>query len=510
MEAKAPVKIITHDRLCVEKAVDPCGVVIFGASGDLTQRKLLPALFNLYRSKLLPKGFYVIGFARSSWEDARFREEALAALKKVQPKATEYQDFLSHLYYQAGDYHGQASLKALAERLRQLDEKHQSGGNVIFYLATPPSLYCDLVRGLRAAGLVRPPLDSKSWTRAIIEKPFGHNLESARALSKEVHQALDETQIYLIDHYLGKETVQNILFLRFANAIFEPLWNRRYIDHIQITVAEKLGVEHRAGYYEQAGVLRDVFQNHMFQLLSLVAMEPPVRFDASYYRDEKVKVLKSIRPLPPKRIQEFACRGQYGEGEIEGVKVPAYRAEEGILPTSRIETFAALKLYIDNWRWQGVPFYLRSGKRLKSHKTEIAVQFKSVPHSMFETLGIDQFPPNVLSLRIQPDEGISLNFEGKHPGPKFCMATIRLEFAYRDIFNEVAPESYERLLLDCMQGDQTLFVREDMVNLSWSLLGNLLDFWNKDSELEVYPAGSWGPLCSNRLIEKDNRSWRNG
>ena len=506
-EGAMPLKVVTHDQFCTEKIPDPCGIVIFGASGDLTHRKLLPGLYHLFKAKLLPKEFFILGFARSPWTDATFREEILAKLKaKGETDGPLLKEFLEHIYYQSGQYNDPAAFQALEAHLKELEGKYETKGKLLFHIATPPDVYEGVITGLGHAGLV----SLLKRSDVVIEKPFGYDLDSARQLNGKLREVLNENQIYRIDHYLGKETVQNILLFRFANSIFEPLWNRAHIDHVQITAAETLGVEHRAGYYEKSGNLRDMFQNHMFQLLALVAMEPPLLFDEHHYREEKVKVAKSIRPIPAGKINEFVVRGQYGRGKLDGREVPSYREEEGVDSRSQTETFVAMKLFLDNWRWEGVPFYLRSGKRLGCPATEIAIQFKHVPHSMFPFLRSDQFSPNVLSFRIQPDEGISLCFEAKHPGPKFCMATLGLEFNYKDVFREASMDAYERLLLDAMQGDQTLFVRQDMIDLSWEFVTAILKEWEKPlaGKLPGYEAGSWGPREAHQLIEKDGRKWR--
>lgn len=497
-----PLKIVNHDEFCIEAVPDPFTMVIFGASGDLTRRKLIPALQKLDEAKLLTRGFAVLGFSRTPMDDAVFRE-TLRAGGTALPG-----NFTDRFHYVPGDYNDPVAYRQIAARIRELDERFRLKGNVLFYLATPPDLTCRIIKQLAAAGLIHPP-KKNTWCHVIIEKPFGHDLDSARALNNEIHRYLEEPRIYRIDHYLGKETVQNIFMFRFANTVFEPLWNRQYIDNVQITVSESLGVGHRAGYYENAGVVRDMFQNHMLQLLSLVAMEPPVNFTAEEYRDEKAKVLRSLRPLPLNKLDEFAVRGQYGAGEINGGKVPAYRDEKNVAPGSATETFAAMKSFIDNSRWQDVPFYLRSGKRLARPVSEINIQFKQVPHSIFAKSGIPPLPANVLSLKIQPEEGIALSFEAKHPGPKICIATLDLTFNYGDTFNEEAPGAYERLLLDCMQGDSTLFLRQDMVDLSWSFLKPVLDVWKQKppAAFPNYPAGSWGPREAVALIERGGRKW---
>lgn len=500
-----------------ESKPDPCGVVIFGASGDLTHRKLLPALFNLFRRKLLPESFYILGCARTQMSDQTFRESAAEALSEQfnGVTAADRETFLRRCNYLAGDYQDPRLYTALVDRLHKLDTDHATNGNHLFYLSIPPTLYGAVVRRLGDAQLTPEAEDGSPWVRVIVEKPFGRDLESAMTLDHELHQVLSERQIYRIDHYLGKETVQNILMLRFANAIFEPLWNRRYIDHVQITAAEVLGVEHRAGYYEQAGALRDMFQNHMLQMLALVAMEPPASFEADRVRDEKVKLLRAIRPFPLEHLSQWIVRGQYEAGKIQGQEVPGYRQEKGVASDSSTETFVAAKILIDNWRWQGVPFYLRSGKRLAKRVSEIAITFKSVPHSMFAPfIPPEQLAPNVLILNVQPAEGICLTIEGKHPGGKLRIGSVTMAFHYRQVFGADPPEAYERLLLDCMTGDQTLFVRHDDMAMSWSLIAPILQAWEEaedhapNGKLYLYPAGSWGPTEAEELLIRDRRQWR--
>ena len=488
---------------------DPCAIAIFGASGDLAHRKLLPALFDLYCAKRLPKKFFVIGISRKNWDDDRFRKEILSVLKN-KPDKKQHTEFVRHLYYRIADPADPDSFRSLAEELRKLQTKYKTGKNVVFYFAIPPSAFGDTALHLHSRQLIQPANGEGPWTRVVFEKPFGHDLESSRTLNSDIHRYLAENQIYRIDHYLGKETVQNILMFRFANSIFEPVWNRQYIDHVQIMASETLGVEHRAAYYEHAGALRDMFQNHMFQLLTLCAMEPPVNFASDQYHDEKAKVLRALRPIPKGRINEVIVRGQYGSGRIDGKTVPAYRKEEGVHPASGTETFVAMKLFIDNWRWHGVPFYLRSGKRLNTQATEITIKFKKIPHSMFASLSPDAVESNILCFRIQPDEGISLRVGAKRPGPELTLASLNLDFDYKNTFHTHLMGPYERLLLDCMNGDQTLFVREDTVELSWQFITALLQEWRKSppAKFPNYKSGSWGPEAANRLIEQDGRKWR--
>lgn len=496
-----------------EPRANPFGLVIFGASGDLTKRKLIPALFRLMQSGLLPDHWYVTGAGRTRMDDEGFRKvvrDSIQGLDESGPVQAGLIDrFINRFHYLAGDSREPGYYARLTKRLNELDKDHQTGGNRLYYLATPPDNYSAIIKQLGEAGLNRP-VKTAHWNRIIIEKPFGTDLASAQALNRKVAQVFKEDQVYRIDHYLGKETVQNILFFRFANAIFEPIWDRRYIDHVQITVAEGIGIEHRAGYYEHAGALRDMFQNHLLQLLCLIAMEPPASFDPDTVRDERAKVLKSIRPIPAGKIEAFAVRGQYGPGIVNGQRVDGYRSERGVPPDSTTETFSALKLYIDNWRWQGVRFYLRSGKRLAKRKAEIAIEFKWVPHLLFKPLDPKAIQPNTLVFRIQPEEGIQLTFQSKHPGPKLCLDNVTMEFDYQDSFKGPSPDAYEHLLLDCLMGDQMLFARRDWVELSWAFITPILEAWKEapDSGGPNYGAGSTGPGEAERLIEQDNRHWR--
>ncbi|MFW6139251.1 MAG: glucose-6-phosphate dehydrogenase [Spirochaetota bacterium] len=498
---------------CIERIPRPAGFIIFGASGDLTGRKLMPSLFNLYQKKLLPQKFYIVGCARTTMSDQNFRTKMEGSIRAQFPEAdkTLVESFLGHCFYVYGTYDHLQLYTDLKSRLNHLDQNCLPERNHIFYLATPPHVYKKIVEHLGASGLARDRKQSLNEVRVVVEKPFGRDLDTAMELDGILNKALSERQIYRIDHYLGKDTVQNILLFRFANSIFEPIWNRRYIDNVQITVSESIGVEHRAGYFEKAGLLRDMFQNHMLQMLSLVGMEPPISFDADRVRDEKVKLLRSIRPFPVESLQDVIVRGQYGPGTIDGQSVPGYTQEKGVDPYSKTETFVAAKLSIDNWRWQGVPFYLRAGKRMARKASKIVITFKNVPHSMFYPISPADLSPNVLIFHVQPEEGISLVIQSKHPGPKLCMDSLEMVFKYRDVIGETMPEAYERLLLDCMLGDQTLFIRHDDMETSWTLFTPVLKLWEEDGKnsgpMYPYPAGTWGPRVCEELLKTDGRYW---
>lgn len=491
---------------------EPCGLIIFGASGDLTHRKLLPALFSLYQNKLMPAGFYIFGCGRTKLNDESFRQKVNHTLMEhgrgISKAALD--QFLPKCYYLVGDYPDPNFYVNLSDRIKQLDAQCNIAGNRIFYLAIPPTLYESVIQHLGSLGLTAEVENKKPWIRVVVEKPFGRDLGSAMALNRSLHHYLAEDQIYLIDHYLGKETVQNILMFRFANTIFEPIWNRRYIDHVQITLAETIGVEHRSGYFEQAGQLRDMFQNHMLEMLALIGMEPPASFEADRVRDEKVKVLRAVRPFPLEELDRHIMRGQYAGGWIENKKISAYREEEGIVHTSNIETYVAAKIGIDNWRWQGVPFYLRSGKRMAKRISEIVLMFKNVPHSMFGSPSMAELAPNMLILNVQPEEGIALTIQAKQPGPKLNISPLTMDFHYREVFGAEPPDAYERLLLDCMNGDQTLFIRNDIMEVAWTLLTPILEEWENSSSahpLYLYAPGKWGPVEANKLLERDMRQW---
>jgi len=489
----------------------PCAMVIFGAGGDLTKRKLIPALYNLAKGKLLPEQFAIIGVSIEPYSTEDFRKRTTEDIKQFATGMVDMNSwdwFNQRLYYLSGDFGDAELYKKIEDMLGKVDVDQSTGGNCLFYLATSPTFFPVVVEQLGKAGLTKQ--DDGKWRRVVIEKPFGHDLPSAISLNKCVAKFLDETQVYRIDHYLGKETVQNILAFRFANGIFEPVWNRRYVDHVQVTVAEELGVELRGGYYEGAGALRDMVPNHILQLITLTAMEPPISFDAHAVHDEQTKVLRAIQPIAPEKVLERAVRGQYGEGTINGKHVPAYRAEPQVAPNSVTPTFVALCLHIDNWRWADVPFYLRTGKRLPSRATKIVIRFRRPPFVPFRNTSVDKIAPNELVISIQPDEGISLSFEAKIPGPVVRLGAVNMDFQYSDYFGSVPSTGYETLLYDCMMGDPTLFQRADMVEASWTAVQPILDVWKAlpPRDFPNYPAGSWGPEAANELLRRDGREWR--
>ncbi|MBI5634814.1 MAG: glucose-6-phosphate dehydrogenase [Nitrospirae bacterium] len=493
---------------CSIEIPKPFLLVIFGASGDLSQKKLFPALYRLDRDGLLPRNSCILGTARTAMEQSTFRELIRQSIEKALGKDFDrkaWDIFSARLYYHSGAYDDPASYTKMKGIIKDLEQDHQTRANRIFYLAVPPTVYELIIANLGISGLSK---EEGGFTHVAIEKPIGSDLASAKQLNAVLRATFLERQIYRMDHYLAKETVQNILMFRFANAIFEPLWNRRYIDHVQITVAESIGIENRAGYYEKAGILRDMFQNHIFQLLALTAMEPPSVFESERVRDEKVKVFRSIRPFPPDSLTDCLVLGQYEKGTDGSKEVVAYQQEKGVRPGSMTPTYAALKVHIDNWRWNGVPFYLRSGKRLAAKKAEISVHYKGVPHLMFSRAMKEEIEPNTLVIRIQPDEGIDITFQAKSPGTKICLSPVNMDFSYRKF---VALTDYERILLDCMQGDQMLFIRDDAVEQTWSLLTPAIEAIETGSEgltLHAYASGSEGPADAAALLRNDGRVWR--
>src|SRR5579863_1429889 len=494
------------------KPADPCTMVVFGGTGDLNKRKLIPALYNLVAGQLLSPHFAVVGIGRTPMTSEDFRRRIDQEIREFATgpvDAGNWGRLLAQIHYLVGDAQDPDTYTRLRELLAAIDKDQQTHGNYLYYLATAPDLFSHVVRQLGEAGLAREK--DGHWRRVIIEKPFGRDLDSARVLNREINQVLSESQIYRIDHYLGKETVQNILVFRFANGIFEPIWNRRYIDHVQITVAETVGVEGRGGYYDGSGALRDMVPNHIFQLITLTTMEPPISFDADVVRDEQAKILKALSPMSPEDVLTRTVRGQYGEG-MEGThRVPGYRAEPYVAADSRTETFVAMKLFIDNWRWADVPFYLRTGKRLPQRATKIVIQFKRAPFVLFRKTAVDKLEPNRLVLHLQPDEGIKLSFGAKIPGPVVQIGDVDMNFNYTDYFNATPQTGYERLLYDCMLGDATLFQRSDMVETAWHVVAPILDVWEAlpPRRFPNYAAGSWGPHEADEMLTKDHRHWSN-
>jgi glucose-6-phosphate 1-dehydrogenase len=508
-----------REGLRLERMAEPCTMVICGATGDLTERKLGPALYNALLGGFLPPEFTVVGFARRDLSDEAFRDHLLEGINRHSrnrpAKDAIWESFARGIEYHRGEFDDPAAYAELAKRLDRIDRDRGTSGNRLFYLAVPPSLYPEIVNQLDRAGLAasggrRETGSPRGWTRVIVEKPFGSDLETARTLNREIAEVFDEDQVFRIDHYLGKETVQNLTVFRFGNGLFEPIWNRRYIDSVQITVAETVGVEGRGEFYDATGALRDIVQNHALQLMATFAMEPPVEFAAEDLRDEKLKVLRGVKPMSPADVAANTVRGQYVSGWVEGEKVPSYRDEPNVRPDSETETFAALKLTIDSWRWAGVPFYLRTGKALPSRVTEISVQFKRAPLALFARAGVPQVDPNVLAIRVQPDEGILLRFGAKVPGQGLQIRTVNMDFRYGSSFAVDSPDAYETLLLDAMVGDASLFTRNDEVERAWEILEPVLEAWRSGSggPLHFYGAGTWGPPAADELLERDGRAWR--
>ena len=495
----------------IPSAGNPCVMVIFGATGDLTKRKLIPAILNLAQEEVLPKQFAIVGFAGNDLTTEAFRKTLGEELPNFahDPIDLKMWEWLSQrIYYVKGDFQDPEAYKRLQQQISEVEKLHNTGGNRFFYLAVAPRFFAPIVQQLGNAGLVQE--ENGRWARVIIEKPFGHDLESARFLNAELKKVLGERQIYRIDHYLGKETVQNVMVFRFTNNIIEPLWNRNYVDHVQITAAETVGVEHRGGFYETAGALRDMVPNHLFQLMTMTAMEPPISFDADEVRNKQAEVLHAIQPLAPEDVLTNMVRGQYGEGFIDGQQMVGYRREPDVSPNSNTETFVAMKLQIDNWRWAGVPFYLRTGKRLAKRATEIVIQFRRTPFVLFRNTAVKNLETNRLVIHIQPEEGISLSFGAKVPGSVMRLGLVNMDFDYKSYFGAEHGTGYERLLRDCMAGDATLFQRADMVEAGWSVIQPIIDVWHAlpPRGFPNYSAGSWGPVEGEELLERDGRSWR--
>ncbi len=493
--------------------LESCTIVIFGASGDLTRRKLIPAIYNLYRQNLLPQKYTVVGVGRTNFSDESFRkmilENANKSSKKMPVEKGNLKDFIKKLYYQCIDTKQSHDYFKLKDKLKTLDEKFDMPGNYIYYLATPPGIYHIIAKNLSSEGL-HTQSKNTGWKRIIVEKPFGYDLDSAIQLNRDLWQIFSENQIFRIDHYLGKETVQNTLALRFANGIFEPLWNRNYIHHVEITAAEHIGIENRGSYYDDSGALRDMVQNHLLQLVGLIAMESPPVFNADAVRNETVKVFQSLSPIKPEQVEKQVIRGQYVSSTIKGEKVPGYREEKNVKADSRTETFVALKFNIDNWRWGGVPFFIRTGKRQPTSVTEVVIHFKKTPHKLFRNQQTDYYEDNKLIIRIQPDEGILLKFGMKLPGAGFHLKEVGMDFHYSDLADVYLPDAYERLLLDCILGDATLYARADAVEACWKFITPILDAWKESPNIKIfgYPAGTWGPKEASDLFDEPNEDWR--
>ncbi len=497
-----------QDPLRFERRIPPCAVVIFGANGDLTKRKLLPALYRLAYDRRLAPGFAIVGTSRTPLTDDQFRarmKESVAAFSEdTQLDEDLWKTFAEGLHYVAGDIGDIALFQRIGEKLAHLDQTHQTGGNVLFYLSTQPSQYALAAQGIGAAGLQH----GAGWRRLVVEKPFGHDLPSARELSDRLHEVFVESDVYRIDHYLGKETVQNILAFRFGNGIFEPLWNRRYINHVEITAAESIGVEGRGAYYQEAGALADMIQNHLLQVMATIAMEPSASFRAGSVRDERSKLLRSMKPMTADEICQNAVAGQYGPARIGGEDVPGFRQESGVNSASTTDTYAAVTLFVENWRWAGVPFYVRTGKRLPKRVTEIAIHFNQAPLTMFDGEMADG-SPNLLIVRIQPEEGISLKFLSKRPGAGMKLRPVSMDFNYGSSFGERSPSAYETLLLDALLGDATLYTRQDMVEASWAVVEPIQNAWREESvDFPNYAAGSWGPDAADLMLARRGHTWR--
>jgi glucose-6-phosphate 1-dehydrogenase len=500
---------VLRDEQRLPRVPEPGVMVIFGASGDLTSRKLVPALYDLAAQRRLPLEFAVVGISRTEMSHEDFRERLRKGLEEQRPGEVSddvWESFAGGIFYMPGDSKQAETYNELKEFLKKLDSERGTQGNRAFYLSASPSLFPAIVERLGEAGMNEG--EDGGWSRLVVEKPFGRDLGSARELNSEIRRYFEETQIYRIDHYLGKETVQNILALRFANGIFEPIWNQHYVDHVQITVAEDIGVGTRGAFYEEAGALRDIVQNHVMQVLCLTAMEPPVAFDAESVREEKVKVLKAVRAIPEDDVDGYAVRGQYESGWVWGEEVKGYRKEENVDPESVTETYVALKVFVDNWRWAGVPFYIRAGKRLPKKATEVAIQFHSSPHTPFARDDTEGLEPNVLVVRVQPEEGLSLKIGAKVPGSGFEVSSVNMDLLYGTAFLEEAPDAYQRLLLDLLLGDPTLFIRADEAEGSWRILEPVMRHWAENRDVSPYPAGSWGPDEADALLAHDGREWR--